>query len=137
MTIKSEVVARYVYPGYPAVAVPIRLTYDPAAPLEVVATFTDQGECCAWTLSRDLLVDALDCDATGRAGLGDVQAWTTGKDLTLQLRGFDDDGPATAHFTMRARTVAGFLARTAQLVPYGQERVDIDRELVALLGETA
>lgn len=135
MTIKSEVVARCVQPGYPAVAVPIRLTYDPAAPLEVVATFTDQDDSCPWTFGRDLLDEALD----GRAGLGDVQAWTTGKTLTLQLRGFDDDcGPVTAEFTMHARAVAQFLARTARLVPFGQEWVDVDdRELAALLGETA
>lgn len=139
MSIKSEVVARCVQPTcYAAMAVPIRFTYDPSAPLEVVATFTDQGDSCTWTLGRDLLADALECDATGRAGVGDVQAWTTGKNLTLQLQGFDDDwSPASAQFTMRARTVAQFLARTAQLVPYGQERVDVDRGLMALLGGTA
>lgn len=114
--------------------VPIRLTYDPAAPLEVVATFMDHP-CCDWTFGRDLLVDALDWDVTGRAGFGDVQAWTSGKTLTLQLHGFDqDDEPMTDAFTMPARKVAQFLARTAQLVPYGQERVDIDQELLALLG---
>jgi hypothetical protein len=131
VTVQTEFVAECVRPDQGPV--PIRFTYDPAAPLEVVATFPDQPD-VDWRFSRDLLGEALD----GRAGLGDVQAWTSGKALTLRLRGFGDDGaPMSAVFAMPARKVAQFLARTAHLVPYGQERVDIDRELVALLGDTA
>lgn len=133
MSIESEFTARAIAYNGSAVPVPIRLAYDPDQPLEVVLTFLDRED-VPWTFARDLLNRAL----TERAGLGDVQAWTNGQSLTLVLHGFDESNERwSAEFVLPARKVAQFLARTAQLVPYGQERVDVDGGLALLLGGAA
>jgi sporulation and cell division protein SsgA len=97
-----------------------------------------------WVLARDLLAAAL----LAREGIGDVQAWPT-----AATGGPAEDGTADwsgilnivmtspfghAQFEAPSAAVAGFLDRTFQLVPAGQEStfMDFDDELTEFLSQS-
>lgn len=122
--VAADLTARYVDgPG-----LSVRLVFDPAAPLEVRATFSNRRQCVTWKLSRDVLADALD----GPAGMGDAQMWPDGGEIHVRLHGWDGHVETIA---LRWLDVERFVGRATRMVPRGQERlIGLDRELADLLG---
>lgn len=116
-SVSDDVALRLMVPGDDTLALHARLRYDPNDPYAVEATFRAGGESIAWVLGRELLSAGLR-EATGE---GDVRAWpesAEGADLVMiQLRS------AQGHATLatEAPALQGFLARTYELVPRGQE----------------
>jgi hypothetical protein len=96
-----------------------------------------------WVLARDLLAAAL----LAREGIGDVQAWPTAatggpaEDGTVGWSGILNIVMTSpfghAQFEAPSAAVAGFLDRTFQLVPAGQEStfMDFDDELTEFLSQ--
>ncbi len=97
-------------------------------PYAVRATFHANGTAVEWLLARDLLRAGL----TRCAGDGDVQvAPAPGNGQQIQVTLTSPSGRAV--LVASRESVALFLGRTDALVPYGQERLDLDRLAQALL----
>jgi Streptomyces sporulation and cell division protein, SsgA len=124
------------------------LSYTSADPYAVRMAF-DVGtdEPVVWALARDLLTAALH----GHEGIGDVRAWPSSVSCDPDA-GIVSAGAAAGHqilniamsspfgqakFEASARAIGGFLQRTYQLVPAGQESgfLDFDAELTELLSQ--
>lgn len=114
-----------------SVHVPAELSYDPADPYAVTATFRADGDAVAWTFSRDLLDEGL----LAPVGEGDVAIWPCS----------DDDGEAVcialsspfgqALLEAQRHEVEAFIVRSFNAVPRGTESelLDIDGAIDALL----
>ncbi|MEU6231710.1 SsgA family sporulation/cell division regulator [Kitasatospora sp. NPDC047058] len=108
------------------------LGYDPADPYAVRFTFHLPGdEPVTWVFARELLLDGL----SGPSGEGDVHIHPVGGDLAevgivLHSPGGD------ALLRASAAPLVAFLARTARLVPMGQELTggELDAQLADILG---
>jgi hypothetical protein len=96
--------------------------------------FGAEGE--PWLIWRDVLARRVEgssrCHIDGRVAYGGASCDTEGPWLYLTLSGLK--GTVTLRFL--AASVEAFLADTARLVPYGQERIEMDAELASLLGGT-
>ena len=108
------------------------LQYDVGDPYAVSATFsTESGERVTWIFARDLLAHGM----TGTAGLGAVRVWSSepGGGAFVYLALTSRDGAALLEAP--AGEVAGFLARTYQQCPLGDEDMflDLDRLVERLL----
>jgi hypothetical protein len=100
-----------------SVHVPAELSYDPADPYAVTATFRSDDDAVAWTFSRDLLDEGL----LAPAGEGDVSVWPSS----------DDDGEAIcialsspfgqALLEAQRHEVEAFIVRSFNSVPRGSE----------------
>lgn len=100
-----------------------RWSYHVSHPFTVVAAFqTDQDRWVEWVFSRELLVSGL----TESAGIGDVRF------RPLSERGLDmlvveiESPEGYALLELDHEAVAGFLATTADLVPFGAESDHFD-----------
>ena len=120
----------------PPAPVCCELSYQPADPFAVTASFSLEGQTVAWTFARSLL----------RAGMHQPVG-----DGDVALRpGLDDEGHATVYLELRSpqgaallrtRTsgIAAFLDLTQRLIPVGAELegVDMDAVVSTLLHETS
>jgi Streptomyces sporulation and cell division protein, SsgA len=115
-----------------SVHVPAELSYNPADPYAVTATFRSEDDAVAWTFSRDLLDEGL----IAPAGEGDVAVWPCS----------DDDGEVIcialsspfgqALLEAQRHEVEAFIVRSFSSVPRGGEslHLDIDGAIDQLLG---
>jgi hypothetical protein len=118
-----------------SVSIRAALRYDAGDPYAVRAVFhtLDQSGTVEWSLSRDMLAQALS-EHTGHA---DVRMWPTGGSghgvVSMVLR--SPAGSALLEFP--AQGVESFLRETWSAVPPGTEssRLDLDAELAQLLAE--
>jgi hypothetical protein len=101
-------------------------SFDAARPLEVRVGF---GSDRWWLLGRDVLARRID-------GLGDAACWTHGLWYYLRLTGVEERDEETVVMRFLDANVSAFLATARRLVPYGQERIDMDAGLALLLGGT-
>lgn len=106
----------------------LTLAYDTAEPLMVTIDF---GYCrtrrqrIIWMVSRDVLAEGL----IGRAGLADVVCWN--REEIYHIAFTSDEGAATV--LLFADDVRALLVEAEDLVPYGREVINFDRELKRLL----
>jgi hypothetical protein len=118
-----------------SVSIRAALRYDAGDPYAVRAVFhtLDQSGTVEWSLSRDMLAQALS-EHTGHA---DVRMWPTGGSgrgvVSIALT--SPAGSALLEFP--AQGVESFLRETWSAVPPGTEssRLDLDTELAQLLAE--
>ena len=112
------------------------LTYDPADPLAVSATFLTVAGRVRWTFGRDLLIEGL----VEPVGDGDVHVWPC----------FDNDGNSVVIIELcspdgealvqgRTADVAGFVERMTRSVAHGAESplVDVDAAIAAIFAAEA
>ena len=108
------------------------LSYDPADPHAVTATFPTPGEPVVWTFARDLLTRGL----AHSVGEGDVRIWP-GRDVsgraTVNIELTTPTGGLVAQ--ARSRDINRFLSHSHIAVPAGTESAhqDIDRLIDRLL----
>lgn len=111
------------------------LRYDPSDPFAVtLAIGTECGDPVIWTFARDLL----SAGVTAPAGEGDITIEpdhldSDNSELMLRITLATD---CLATMLTPAAAVVEFLVETFTVVPTGTEldRVDLDAEIVALLG---
>ena len=113
------------------------LTYDPADPLAVSATFSTVAGQVRWTFSRDLLIEGL----VEPVGDGDVHVWpcvdNDGNSVVI-IELCSPDGEALVQG--RTADITGFVERMTRSVAPGAEAalVDVDGAIAAILaGEAA
>lgn len=113
----------------------LELAYNPAVPhavqMRLIMDADDPDSALVWEIDRALLLLAL----TSWGGDGDVRIrlWTPQPGLVLiELR--DDLTARWGRFLARHREIADFVDRTFELVPAGDEAVDVDGLLEQLLG---
>lgn len=108
------------------------MTYDERDPYAVTVAFTD-GECvyAEWRLDRDMLRDG----ARQTVGEGDVRVWPgePGAPGEPAVRAVHIELCREADFTVGAESLRRFLTRTYEVVPEGEERVDVDALVTRLL----
>lgn len=113
----------------------VDVTYDPARPLIVSMDF---GDGSVWQIWRSILAGRTvgsPMPVTGDQREGGVACTTSGTEAHLSLGGPRSNGtPRLVVILLAAPELRKFLARTAKLVPYGQERTNLDAELEQLLG---
>jgi hypothetical protein len=107
------------------------LAYVPSDPYAVTLTFRTAAGDVPWTFGRELMVHGL----VSPTGEGDVHVWPTvdgrGRSvLVVELESPDGRLRAQA----RAEEVCRFLSHSLNLVPLGEERLDVDLLLARLLG---
>ncbi|MCP9958120.1 MULTISPECIES: SsgA family sporulation/cell division regulator [Streptomyces] len=89
------------------------MTYDETDPYAVRVAFTDGEYVYAeWRLDREMLREGM----RHEVGEGDVRIWPG---VHIELCG-------EADFTVGEEPLARFLERTYEVVPEGEERVDVD-----------
>ncbi|WP_175410528.1 SsgA family sporulation/cell division regulator [Streptomyces sp. TRM64462] len=99
------------------------LTYDEADPYAVRVAFTDGEHVYAeWRLDRGMLREGL----RHEVGEGDVRVWPGWPGVHIELCG-------EADFTVGEQSLGRFLDRTYEVVPEGEERVDVDALVSRLL----
>jgi hypothetical protein len=115
--VKEYVTARVVGPD-DWTAIPAYLSYNAADPFAVAADLAG----ARWQLAREMLRDGLHRPV----GIGDVRLWPCPPAaMFMHLR-----SPAgEALIELSYGQVAGFVSRTARLVPFGAEVMDLDGEL--------
>jgi len=114
------------------------LSYDPSSPWEVRLSDgpADGGQV---VFARDLLVQAFDGTPAGEGRVKARLRHLRGtQHALLSLLVEADDGPPL-EYALSEHAVAGFLWKTLDLVPPGEERlrVDLDAAAAALLEEAA
>ena len=130
-SVTCDIDVRLVVPGDASVPVPVVLRYDSGDPYAVHATFRTGGEGVDWVFARELLTSGVNRPA----GSGDVRVWpgdgAEGDVVFLALS--SPDGRALLEAP--AEPLRGFVARTALLVPPGDEGayLDIDSTVALLL----
>ena len=127
--ISAELGLRLITPREEAVLLTASLHYSEDDPYAVRFSFhVGLDEPVEWVFARELLDTGLE----GPRGTGDVMIWpSAGGVLNLEL-----SSPfGHARFEAPATGISGFLRRTFEIVPAGQEsrRIDIDTELNELL----
>lgn len=128
-TVSAELGVRLVLPEQAAIPLAASIVYSREDPYAVhIAFHIGLDEPIEWIFARDLLSPGIG----EHEGLGDVRVWLSagsenggpGSVLNLEL-----SSPfGRAHFEVPARNVSGFLRRTYQLVPPGEESKHIDVE---------
>ncbi len=112
------------------------LTYDPADPLAVSATFSTVAGRVRWTFSRDLLIEGL----VEPVGDGDVHVWpcvdNDGNSVVI-IELCSPDGEALVQG--RTADIAGFVERMTSSVAHGAESglVDVDSAIAAIFAAEA
>ena len=112
------------------------LSYDPADPLAVSATFLTVAGRVRWTFGRDLLIEGL----VEPVGDGDVHVWpcvdNDGNSVVI-IELCSPDGEALVQG--RTADVAGFVERMTRSVAHGAEGtlVDVDGAIAAILAADA
>ncbi len=113
------------------------LSYDPADPLAVSATFSTVAVQVRWTFGRDLLIEGL----VEPVGDGDVHVWPcvdNGGNSVVIIELCSPDGEALVQG--RTADIAGVVERMTRSVAPGAESalVDVDGAIAAILaGEAA
>ena len=108
------------------------LTYDPADPLAVSATFGTIAGQVRWTFGRDLLIEGL----VEPVGDGDVHVWpcldNDGNSVVI-IELCSPDGEALVQG--RTHDIAGFVERMTRSVAPGAESslIDVDAAIAAIL----
>jgi len=112
------------------------LSYDAEDPFAVTAAFGHAGRVLArWRLDREMLSDGL----TGPVGVGDVRLRPVSagrwRELRMEFLGDyrADGGRHHAVVYAWAPAVAAFLHETREVVPLGQEEVQVDDLLAEIL----
>jgi len=131
--IADVTVARYTNKGA-LVKISTRLTYDPADPYAVTATFYTPAAAITWVFGRELL----DVGTNQPAGEGDILLWPSldpDRRAVVILEFGEPEGAALMQ--VRTQDIHGFLRRTFSEVPRGQEsgRLDTSALMEALLAE--
>jgi hypothetical protein len=126
--VNHEVELQLVVPGDTLLPVPAHLAYDTTDPYAVRATFLAGEDSVEWVFARDLLASGIN----GPVGDGDVHVWPRGPEVVL-IALTSPDGRAVLAAPMAA--VAGFVARTYELVAAGDEprHVDVEAAIARLL----
>ncbi len=112
------------------------LTYDPADPLAVSATFVTVAGRVRWTFSRDLLIEGL----VEPAGDGDVHVWpcvdNDGHNVVI-IELCSPDGEALVQG--RTGDITAFVERMTRSVAPGAEGqlLDVDGAIAAILAAEA
>ncbi len=112
------------------------LTYDPADPLAVSATFSTVAGRVRWTFGRDLLIEGL----LEPVGDGDVHVWpcvdNDGNNVVI-IELCSPDGEALVQG--RTGDIARFVERMTGSVAHGAESglVDVDGAIAAIFAEAA
>ncbi len=112
------------------------LTYDPADPLAVSATFVTVAGRVRWTFSRDLLIEGL----VEPAGDGDVHVWpcldNDGNSVVI-IELCSPDGEALVQG--RTGDITAFVERMTRSVARGAEGqlVDVDSAIAAIFAAEA
>ena len=112
------------------------LSYDPADPLAVSATFLTVAGRVRWTFGRDLLIEGL----AEPVGDGDVHVWpcvdNDGNSVVI-IELCSPDGEALVQG--RTADVTGFVERMTQSVAHGAESglVDVDSAIAAIFAAEA
>ena len=112
------------------------LSYDPADPLAVSATFSTVAGRVRWTFSRDLLIEGL----VEPVGDGDVHVWpcldNDGNSVVI-IELCSPDGEALVQG--RTADVTGFVERMTRSVAPGAESdlLDVDGAIAAILAADA
>ena len=112
------------------------LTYDPADPLAVSATFSTVAGRVRWTFGRDLLIEGL----VEPDGDGDVHVWpcvdNDGNSVVI-IELCSPDGEALVQG--RTADIAGFVELMTRSVAHGAEStlVDVDSAIAAIFAADA
>ena len=112
------------------------LSYDPADPLAVSATFSTVAGRVRWTFSRDLLIEGL----VEPVGDGDVHVWpcvdNDGNSVVI-IELCSPDGEALVQG--RTGDMTGFVERMTRSVAHGAESalVDVDSAIAAIFAAEA
>jgi hypothetical protein len=134
--VHKTLVVQLLAPGTGRCPVLAHLRYAADDPFAVTAVFTHDGRVLAcWRLDRAMLAEGL----AGAVGIGDVRLrpQDTGPWHELRMEFLGDTRPdGSRHRAVVlawAPGVASFLRETYQVVPPGQERVDVDELLAEIL----
>lgn len=120
---------------------PTLISWDPTSPAEIVFDFAPPTATVGttWTMSRDLLAEALAAKGT-EVGAGDVIVTATDLHLLLVMRGVNADGDSEiVPIRMPLAAVRWVLNTSAVIVAPGSDReaealvADFDAELAELL----
>ena len=112
------------------------LSYDPADPLAVSATFSTVAGRVRWTFGRDLLIEGL----VEPVGDGDVHVWpcvdNDGNSVVI-IELCSPDGEALVQG--RTGDITGFVERMTRSVAHGAESslVDVDSAIAAIFAAEA
>ena len=112
------------------------LTYDPADPLAVSATFSTVAGRVRWTFGRDLLIEGL----VEPVGDGDVHVWpcvdNDGNSVVI-IELCSPDGEALVQG--RTADITSFVERMTRAVAHGAESslVDVDSAIAAIFAAEA
>lgn len=112
----------------------VNLNYDPVTPFNVGLDFGPDDP--VWVVWRDVLARRVDsvAEVIRHDGLldGGASCMVAGCWAYLTLAGHN----GTVTLQMLTAGLDAFLRDTERLVPYGEERIDMDAELASLLGGT-
>lgn len=130
--VACELEVRLVVPGEASVPVPVHLSYDAADPYAVQATFRTGGQGVDWVFARELVAAGVNRPV----GQGDVRLWPGAgphDDDVVYIALASPDGRALLEAP--GHQLRDFVARTALVVPPGEEsaHLDLDSTLAALL----
>jgi len=98
------------------------LVFDPADPYAVTMHLEARSGAVVWTFARELLADGI----YQPSGNGDVQIWpclSSSGEAVIIIELCSPDG--TAVLQAPSRAVHGFVARTHDVVPQGEESVHL------------
>lgn len=104
------------------------LAYADLDPYAVRVVFHGPQDEVAWLVDRELLIGGLD----GAVGEGDVLVRPRRGGEMIEIRFRSPDGSLST--TLPRTELGAFLSRTLGVVALGEEQVDADELLVALLG---
>jgi hypothetical protein len=131
-TVAAELGLRLVVPEHDGVPLTASLHYRGDDPYAIRMAFhVGMDEPVEWIFARDLLAEGMNQPA----GDGDVRVWpaAAGHHRVLNISLSSPFGQA--HFEAPLNALAGFMLRTFQIIPAGQEGefIDLDGELDNLL----
>ena len=144
-SVSAELSLGLVRPEHTIVPLMASLHYTREDPYAVRMAFhVGTAEPVEWTLARELLAAALH----SHEGIGDVQAWPSpAPDKPADAAEADTESGVLniamtspfghAQFEAPASAIAGFLRRTYEIVPAGEETnyIDFDAEITELLSQ--
>jgi Streptomyces sporulation and cell division protein, SsgA len=131
-TVAAELGLRLVVPEHDGVPLTASLHYQADDPYAIRMAFhVGMDEPVEWIFARNLLAEGL----TEPAGEGDVRVWPAATENHRVLNISLSSPFGQAHFEAPLNALAGFLLRTFQVIPAGQEGefIDLDGELDNLL----
>ena len=134
--VSSVLVLELLDPSGAVAPLETELSYDPADPLAVSATFSTVAGQVRWTFGRDLLIEGL----LEPVGDGDVHVWpcvdNDGNSVVI-IELCSPDGEALVQG--RTADVTGFVERMTRSVAHGAESslVDVDGAIAAIFAAEA